>query len=353
MNLSDAIQRYLKDREVKGVAASSIRNDRHTLQLFLADVGNVQTQNLRPQHLDLFWSRRTTWGPGTMNRGRANLSSFFKWCQVRGHLSRTTDLMEGYRKIRVPPRNRIIIPQPEFTSFLDGITSPRSRIACAIGLYLFARISETRGLRWQDLNLTAIDPLTGDLAPRAEVFRDKTRTLDTLPLCTELHRELKRWALVYAAEMGEPVQPGWYVVPKIQPGTRTGVKGQKGVFATLTPAEMLPMEKAHLTHSIAKVLKDAGYYQKYEGGHTLRRSGATALYDQLSSIGHDRAIRVCQAMLGHSSIQTTEIYLRLDLDRKVRNELLAGKPMFPEQEVAGVVDLYTRTEHTRALREQA
>lgn len=338
MNLSDAIQQYLKDRQVKGMAAGSIRNDKYVLQLFLADVGNVQTQRLRPQHLDLFWSRRTGWGPGMMNRSRYNLSSFFKWCQARGHISRATDLLEGHRKIRVAPRSRVIIPQPQFEQLLDGIKNPRSRIAAAIGLYLFTRISETRALRWQDLNL---DTAT------AEVFREKTHTLDTLPICAELLRELRRWALTYAAEMGEPIKPGWFVVPKVVPAKRAGVKGQKGVFETLTPAEMKPLEKAHLSHSITELLRDAGYYEPYEGGHTLRRSGAIALYNQLSSVGHDRAIRICQAMLGHASIQTTEIYLRLDLDRKVRNELLAGKPMFPEQEVAGVVDLYTRAEHTR------
>ena len=53
---------------------------------------------------------------------------------------------------------------------------------------------------------------------------------------------------------------------------------------------------------IARGLREAGYYIPYEGGHTLRRSGATALYNQLTHVGHDRAIRICQAMLGHSSV---------------------------------------------------
>ena len=101
MNLSDAIQQYLADRHVKGIKPGTIRNDKAVLQLLLADVGNIQTGRLRPQHIDVFWSKRTTWGPGTMNKGRYALASFFKWCQARGHIDRNRDLLEGNRKIRV------------------------------------------------------------------------------------------------------------------------------------------------------------------------------------------------------------------------------------------------------------
>ena len=175
MNLSDAISQYLSDRKVKGVKAGTIRSDRHVLQLLLADVGNVQVNRLRPQHIDVFWSKHSEWSPGTMNKARYVLSTFFKWCQARGHLPRTLDLLEGHRKLRVPPKSRVIIPQSEFEDFLDGISNPRSRIIAAIGLYLFTRISETASLRWQDLDLDG---------GTAEVFRQKTQTLDTLPICT-------------------------------------------------------------------------------------------------------------------------------------------------------------------------
>jgi integrase len=121
-------------------------------------------------------------------------------------------------------------------------------------------------------------------------------------------------------------------------GGQRGRKGIKG-FVEVLERPYLPTTKANLGYAIRTILQAAGYYRPQEGGHTLRRSGATALYNQLSSVGHDRAIRICQAMLGHSSVQTTEIYLRLDLDRKVRNDLLAGKRMFPEEGTATVLRL--------------
>lgn len=328
MNLSDAIQLYLADRKAKGIKQNTLRNDRSKLTRLLADVGNIQVAQLRPQHFDLFWSRRTTWGPSTMNIAHATLNSFIRWCQIRGYMPKDRNPLEGGRRLKEPPRKRVIIPQQEFATFLEGIEDARARAMCAIGLYLFTRISETASVRWQD-----VDMHNGTV----EVFREKTDTLDTLPLCEELHAELKRWALAYAAAIGRPLLPADLVIPGWQKPRVVGVKGKKGEFVEKEKGHYLPQTKAHITYSVKKALRDAGYYEPYEGGHTLRRSGAIALYNQLTKVGHDRAIRICQAMLGHSDISTTEIYLRLDLDRKVRNDLLAGKLMFPEAEEAEVV----------------
>jgi integrase len=330
MLLSDCIDNYLADRRSRGLAASTIRSQKGTLKLLLADAGNIETKRLKPQHLDAFWANRHTWGPATRNRAAHTLNIFFAWCRVRGYLPRDYDPMEGSRKERVPPRDRVLIPQSEFSILLEQCEDPRKRIAVALGLYLFLRVSDAEALRWQDVNF---DTAT------VEVYRPKTRTLDTLPICDELMAELRRWKLAYAARVGEPVQKGWFLIPGLP--AKGGQRGRKGIkgFVEVLERPYLPTTKANLGYAIRTILQAAGYYRPQEGGHTLRRSGATALYNQLSSVGHDRAIRICQAMLGHSSVQTTEIYLRLDLDRKVRNDLLAGKRMFPEEGTATVLRL--------------
>lgn len=319
MLLSDAIQAFAHDRRAKGVAPKTRSNEQQVLRLLLADVGNISVRQLRPQHADTFWANRTGWAPGTLNRARGTLSIFFGWCRDRGYMNRDTDPLAGTRALKVPPRSRALIPQGEFQRVIEARENPRTRVTFAIGLYMFLRISEIEGLRWQDLDLEG---------GSAEVFRQKTQTIDTLPICEELVAELKRWRLAYAAHVGEQVRPEWFVVPGTTPPRATSSKGTKG-FVAHHPRFYLPTKRADLSRVIKGGLQEDGYYVPYEGGHTLRRSGATALYDQLTSIGHDRAIRICQAMLGHSSVQTTEVYLRLDLDRKVRNDLLAGKPMFP------------------------
>lgn len=329
MLLSDAIQAFGHDRRAKGVAPKTRSNEMQVLRLLLADVGNISVRSLKPQHADIFWANRAGWAPGTLNRARGTLSIFFGWCRDSGYMNRDVDPLAGTKALRVPPRSRTLIPQSEFEAVIERRANPRTRITFALGLYTFARISEIEGLRWQDIDLAG-----GTL----EVFRQKTQTIDTLPVCDELAAELKRWRLEYAAHMNEQVRPEWFVVPGTTPPRGLSTKGAKG-FTAHRPRFYLPTKRADLSKVIKLALMEDGYYVPYEGGHTLRRSGATALYNELSAVGHDRAIRICQAMLGHSSVQTTEVYLRLDLDRKVRNDLLAGKPMFPSRGEGDVVAL--------------
>lgn len=326
MQLSDAIDQYLTWRRAKGARPNTLRAERHTLNLFLSDVGNVNTRSLVHRHVDVFWAKRTTWGEGSMNKGRSHLSAFFKWCQNRGHIARDNNLLDDSKALRVPERARILIPQASFSTFLEGL-EPRTRAICAIGLYLFTRVSETSMLRWQDI-------LFSD--GKVMVYREKTGTTDSLPLCEELARELKRWQLAYATRLGRPLRPADYVIPYMDRPEWTGTPGVRGQLLQLSSPDYQPNRRAPLAHPIKKALKDAGYYQPYEGGHTLRRSGAVALYHELAERGHDKAIRLCQFMLGHKSIKTTEIYLRLTLEEKEAQDLLAGKPMFQVSEGAVV-----------------
>jgi len=329
MLLSDAIQHYLVDRKAKGKAVSTIRAERHTLSLLLADVGNIKTLSLRHQHLDLFWSRRTSWKEGTMNLARYHLNSFLKWCQTRGYVKDST-LVDNMTKVRVPERSRVIIPQSEFSTFLAGIPLPRARACVALGLYLFLRRSEIAGLRWQDIMWDERKIVT---------VRQKVGKVEWLPMCDELHAELRRWAAQYAAEIGRPLLPHDYVIPRMRAAKKIGVPGQKGKFEIVEAPIIVPGQPTDMHHIIKNELIRAGYYQPHEGGHTLRRSGAVALYHQLATNGHDKAMRIVQWMLGHKSIRTTEIYLKLDLEAKGASDLLSGRPMFAPKVDATVVDL--------------
>lgn len=329
-SLSDVIDAYLADRRARGTSAATVRNEKQVLRLLLAEVGNISPTSFRPQHIDRFWAARSSWGPGTMNRARACLSMFFQWCRNRNHMPRDLDPLAGSRKLRVPLRDRTIIPQPEFETFLENIENPRSRMAAACGLYLFNRISETEVLRWRDWDLSSRS---------VQVTRPKTGQVDVLPICDELAIEFRRWQLSYSAKVGDHPKPNAFLIPGLPNGGGSySVKGKQG-FQYYVGREWCVDKRSNLNYSIREVLEQANYYRPYEGGHTLRRSGGIALYNQLSSIGHDRSIRVCQAMYGHASVSTTEIYLRLDLDRKVRNDLLAGKRMFPETGTAQVLRL--------------
>jgi integrase len=153
--LSDAIQAFGNDRRAKGTAVKTRANEQQILRLLLADVGNVNTRQLRPQHIDTFWANRSGWAPGTLNRARHTLNAFFSWCRTRGYMSRDADPLAGTKPMRVPRRHRSIIPQSSFDDVLEARVTPRSRIVFGIGLYMFLRISETQNIRWGDLDLEA------------------------------------------------------------------------------------------------------------------------------------------------------------------------------------------------------
>lgn len=332
MLLSEAIDRFRADRLNKGIGVGTSKNEVTILRHLLAEVGNIQVSAITARHLDAFWARHTDWAPGTWNRARASLNTFFKWCQARGIMPRYADPLEGTRKRKEEVQERLIIPSLEFETLIAAAADPRDRILVAMGLYLFTRISESTNLRWKDIDFQN---------HVVHIHRIKNKSSDVLPMCNELEHELKRWRLKYAEIMGEHVKPGWVVAPPYSRVIWEGVPGQKGVLRPRTPQVLLPNRvMSNGTDRVKRVLACAGYeVLDREGGHTLRRSGATALYNELSERGHDKAIRMCQAMLGHASIQTTEVYLALDLDRKARNDLLAGKPMFTRGAGGSLVSL--------------
>ena len=339
MLLSDCVDRYVADRRAKGYARNTIRGAEQCLRELLAAAGNIQMNSIGPRQIDALYTRTADrWAAGTMNKARAHLSSFFKWAQARSYYPRTSDPLEGTRNRKVPPRVRAIIPPAEFETVMDAAQNPRNRAIIALGLFTFARVSEIAAMRWQDVDFDEGRKGTEKWTPTLSIYRQKTKTSDVLPMSEELYYELRKWKLAYGAEVGQVPKPGWYLVPARTSPRFSGVTGHSGTLVPMTESELVPTRPIQdVTRVIRKVLESTGYLAPGEGGHTLRRSGAVAWYNQLSSVGHDRAIRMCQAMLGHSSIATTEVYLRLDLDRKTRNDLLAGKRMFPRADAGDVV----------------
>lgn len=327
MLLSDAIEAYNRDRKAKGMSLNTVRNQGVALRQFLAAVGNIQVNYIGPVQVDRFWAKHPDWGPGTYNLKRQVLMSFFEWLRQRGHMNKGNDPLTGLRKRRVPQQDWNLIPPSDFERVIDCAPNARDRAMVATSLYLFTRVSETKELRWRDIDF---DNYT------IQVYRTKVGEYDQLPMCAELEVELRRWRFEYGSLVGQVPRPEWYVFPAYSKPLFSG-RGGNGLYLVKAPELMPTTGLSGITTQIKAVLEVAGYDDDQEGGHTLRRSGATALYHELSSQGHDRAMRTVQAMLGHKNLATTEIYLSLNLDRKARNDLLAGRRMFAEATTAEVV----------------
>ena len=154
---------------------------------------------------------------------------------------------------------------------------------------------------------------------------------------TELAEEMVLYLNFYRAQQGK-LEPDWYLVPSKGPLPLAHNHTLGRLAPTGEPARLRPNHPMrHPYYAAKRPLRAIGMEEKGIGGHVLRRSGARALFDRLRHEGYDGALKRVQSMLGHSNSIITERYLSLGVERLQRNEMLAGKPMFPDARKPGTL----------------
>lgn len=334
--LSDTMGLYLDSRRGQGIRPATIRNDRKDITKLLLAVGNIPVDRLEPRHIDALFAAQSHLSDSTSNQMHTTLSAFFKWCRAHRFLRPDQDPLAGrrLRKVRRPERGRVHLSQ--FPALLDaaGNHHPRDRAAVALGLFLMLRQSEIATLRIRDVDLQA---------RRIEVEIHKTADRDSMPISSELDAELRTWLTTYVRLAG-PLQPDWYLIP-----SKTRIPDRRrpdGTWERSTEQALRPYRQTtHLEDIVKRALEGIGYEvrdtngrSRQEGFHTLRRSGARAVYEELRSAGYDGAMARVQAFLHHSSVTMTEKYLGLKLDRDLRDQETAGQPLLPS--LAGVLSTH-------------
>ena len=326
MLFSDAIDEYLTYRQRMGFTPATLRADERGLRMLLAETGNVQVNNLASRHVEHWMGTLQARGlkPNTINSYVGPLGSFSKWAQDRKIMPRGRNLTALIRFQKVPEVSRRRVPVQEFPALLDAASCPRDRMLIALGLYLFVRSSEAVGLRLGDVDLAA-----GEV----KVYQPKTKRVDVMPICAELDAELRRWLRWYMEDQKTPLHPDWLLVPARRSGKWAVVDGEKRYVQPRI--QLNPTRRMVATHTrVQAALRKIGWTvvgDDHEGMHTLRRSGARALFNELCNRpdeARDNALRHVSSMLHHKSVVITETYLGLDVDRERRDVLLKGRSMF-------------------------
>lgn len=330
MNLNDAIEQFNQYRASAGYRPKTVRAGMEALQGLMAVTGNIQTRNLGPHHGEMYLATMLSKGyqPTTINLRISMVSTFCKWARDRRLMTANQNPLSTvrYQPTTTKPRRRV--PVHDFPRLLDAADRPQGRILVALGLYLFLRSSEVVNLKLGDVDLEG-----GEV----RVYQPKTKRWDVMPICAELDAELRRWLTWYAQDQPTGLVPQWYLVPAHRP------------FAPDYPAQpplMNPERKMTRTSDrIHQALRGVGWEvmpSDMEGCHTLRRSGARALFDDLverQDAARDHALRVVASMLHHKSVTQTELYLGLDVDREKRDVLFKGQSMFAAPDRENVVSL--------------
>lgn len=317
--LHQGIEEYLAHLKVRGLEPRSIKTHRQPLTKALESWGNIYINRIEAHHIDLLFARGD-WGPRTRNMYLGNLRQFFAYCRRQKWVDRDFDPSDGWRNVKVPKEEMPRIGVEEFLPLLQAATEPRDRAVVALGLFTFCRGSEIQTLRIRDINFSE---------STVEIYRHKTKEPDTLPLVAELAQEMTLWLNFYREQQGR-LDPDWYLVPSKGPLPMSWDHALGKLQPTGAPALLRPTQPmTHPYRAVQRPLRAIGMDESGTGGHVLRRSGARALFDRLRGEGYDGALMRVSSMLGHSSTKITEHYLGLGIERTQRNELLAGKPMFP------------------------
>lgn len=315
-NVRDAVAEWVAHAAASGYSPETVKARRAGLQPLVDLYGKQTVASLTHRHLDTLFAGRQ-WKPATRNARLGQLKTFFSWCRARGYMPLHCDPAFGWRYVKEGPAKQLRIPYEEWPALFDACHTPIERMVLASGLYLFLRSSEHKFLRIKDIDLDAQE---------MQVYRPKTDDRDVMPISTELDAELRRYLSWYSSEV--QLKPDFFLIP-----SRHHAKNPEGGFGYIKGSGELNPNKpiAHIFDVVKSVLGRAGYETYWQGGHTLRRSGARAYFDALAESGYSGALRRVQTMLGHKKSETTEIYLGLDLDRYKRNQALRGKPMFVQR----------------------
>jgi integrase len=333
--LSPAVEAYLRHRRSQDYSKATLRHDQQVLKRFMAINGNIWCHAIKDLHVNRHFEEVSkTRAPSSMRNDHATLHQFFRWCRHTGRMPVDSDPMFGRRQPKVQQRERNRIPVGDFARLLDTAEAKerRDRALVAVLLYTLMRDSEVTSLRVRDVDL-------GGGWIRATVH--KTRDEDMVPISEELDSELRDWLTHYTVMVG-PLQPHYFLIPS---RTVHPVRGDDGRITHHDSAYKPEKQIRAAGRIVTPLLERFGFpvvdhngKPLNEGAHTIRRSGARALFDQLVDGGYDHGLRVVQSLLHHKSLTMTERYIGISADRRSRDEILKGRTMY-KVERSNVVEL--------------
>ncbi len=233
-----------------------------------ADAGGVTPNDCRA-----FLDKWIGCSPSTVATIHSTLNGLFSWLYLEGEID-TNPMVRIQRPKRLKPEDLdvVTVTSAEVERMLLACESWQEFLCLAVLAYLGPRRGAASRLRWRDVDLVA-----GTLG-----FREKGRKFTVKPMPFEL-LEILRTACE-STEVG--CKPDDYVIPNRRPASvRRAERSDKVIWET-----------------VRKVAARAGVRSTT---HALRRAFAVEF---LTS--HPGALESLQALMTHSRIDTTEVYLR-------------------------------------------
>lgn len=268
-----------------------------------------------------------TGGSGSRANKIESLRLYLRWAENRGLLRPgfTADkLLEGYKGRRGQRQPKYYIPVEDFPALLALAHNERDRAVLAIALYTLARQGEIGMLTLKEVDFSR---------KIIKIYREKRKRWTETAMAPELQAELTQWLKVYAYMQGYEdyrgmmrEHPDWLLVPARRTWNGGGWKLQPDVQISA----MERIVKTALTDMGVTVTEDGlSVKHKGEGMHTIRRSGARALFARLvEKVGYEGALTFVQALLDHETQEMTLKYIGMDWVKEQLNNWLLTNSMY-------------------------
>lgn len=327
MRLTGALTEFEQTLVVKRRSRSTVKAHCFPIRKLIEVVGDLPVRDLTEEHFgELLAHMGEDWAPSTRNMYMSNVRGkrgFLRYCRKRGWAPTDWDPLDDWENEKVAKRPRIWIDVDEFAALLDAASYPKDRAVIALGLFTLCRGSEITAMQWKHVNWQA---------RTIDIYRQKTKQFDTIPMPSELLVELERWSVhVCQNQMVTRPDPDWYLIPHQYPlpMLRSGDRLQP----TGEPPRLKPWLPMHQPYRSVKGAMERLGLDSFGGGvHVCRRSGGRARFFMYrEDDGTSQAFLHVASLLGHADIKTTQVYLGIEPERLRRNELLAGKPMFGDK----------------------
>ena len=336
-SLSAAIDEFAAHLRAKRRAKNTVDGYVYVLQKALKTWGDISTDAIEPIHIDRFFAAGN-WADSTQNQYLASLRVFFKWLRNSRYTWPDHDPTVTWEVARVRSKDRLRLSPDEFYPLMDACSHPRDRAVVALALFTLLRGSEIATLKWADVDFGA-----GLL----HAVHHKTKLEDAKPIGEELREELVAWQNWYRLDQGT-IKPEWFLVPAKGPDFYEQDPATKRLVRdTRKPAHLKPTKKLGKPYEVIKrPLKALGYDTRWEGVHTLRRSGGSARFQELrGSEGADFAIMEVASLLGHTDVKVSQRYIGWNIAKEQRNESIIGKRMYPSIQRDSRIRLVRGGEH--------
>lgn len=320
--LNEAIEDYMRHRQSKKLSPHTLRRERMVLRRFMTVNGNIYLWSVKDSHVDRYMLDAGETRPRSLHLDINTLKHFFAWARHTKRMALSNDPLWGREAPKLEKEEKRRVPARNFEHLLKaaGQAHPRDRILVAVGLFLMLRASEIKTLKVGDLDLDS---------GHIRVHIHKTKKFDLAPIRPRLDKEFRAWLTYYTQQCGVP-HPDWYLVPAMwghRPRQNKETKLlEKGDVGLVRPYRAMTQPEQNIQRALVRIgftVRDPETGQSLrEGEHTLRRSGARALYEELKAEGLSDPLEVVQHMLNHASRKQTEEYIGVTSSRETRDTVI-------------------------------